>query len=450
MATNLSPELLALLQQQDAATYNKNNLGPLLQGGTYYQPVYAGGGGGGEGGFDNPGTLAGYHGYDQSWGDGGDHWGEKGQFFNADGSFSNEFDWSKDTGQNLALFLAAAGGLAFLPGGMASTLSGAPAAGTVAGDAFMPSALGAGGSEVAYGSLIPGLESYALPAAAGGAGGAVAGDAFMPGAIGTGGAPVAQGGLLPGLEGYALPASAGGSGLLSGLKSMVPAGTSSMLGPAATLLGAAAGGQGQEASASTTRELPEYLRGPVANDLIPRTQGVLNSQLPQAQTAGNQMLSVGSGLLGQTAPTTATNPYSTGIMDDMQRRYGELIDQRLQGIRGNAIGVGGLGGSRQAIAESQAISQGADNFAGQGFNFMGGLYNQDQNRLLQQQTLGAGLMGQGLDTQFAPLKNTAGVYSPFAGNGTTTQNTQQGGGWQGALGGALSGAALGKQMGWWG
>jgi hypothetical protein len=223
-----------------------------------------------------------------------------------------------------------------------------------------------------------------------------------------------------------------------------------MLGPAATMLGGAAGGQGQEASASTTRELPEYLRSPVANDLIPRTQGVLNSQLPQAQTAGNQMLSVGSGLLGQTAPTTATNPYSTGIMDDMQRRYGELIDQRLQGIRGNAIGVGGLGGSRQAIAESQAISQGADNFAGQGFNFMGGLYNQDQNRLLQQQTLGAGLMGQGLDTQFAPLKNTAGVYSPFAQNGTATQTAQQGGGWQGALGGAMSAAALGKQMGWWG
>jgi hypothetical protein len=416
MATNLSPELLALLQQQDAATYNKNNLGPLLQGGTYYQPVYAGGGGGGEGGFDSPGTLTGYHGYDQSWGDGGDHWGEKGQFFNADGSFSNEFDWSKDTGQNLALFLAAAGGLGAMSGGLFSTLSGAPATGA------------AGVGEAGWGMDL-GMEGLAGATPSSGLGATLTG--------------TAGGGLTAATAG-------GGGGLLSGLKSMVPAGTSSMLGPAATLLGAAAGGKGQEASASTTRELPEYLRGPVANDLIPRTQGVLNSQLPQAQTAGNQMLSVGSGLLGQTAPTTATNPYSTGIMDDMQRRYGELIDQRLQGIRGNAVGVGGLGGSRQAIAESQAISQGADNFAGQGFNFMGGLYNQDQNRLLQQQTLGAGLMGQGLDTQFAPLKNTAGVYSPLAQNGTATQTAQQGGGWQGALGGAMSAAALGKQMGWWG
>jgi hypothetical protein len=212
MATNLSPELLKLLQQQDAATYNKNNLAPLLQGGRYYQPQYAGGGGGGEGGDGNPGTLTGYLGYDQSWADGGKHQGEKGQFYKADGSFSNDYDWSEDGYKNLLLFAAAAGGLAFLPGGMVSTLSGAPAAGTVAGDAFMPSALGAGGSEVAYGSLIPGLESYALPAAAaGGAGGAVAGDAFMPGAMGAGGAPVAQGGLLPGLESYAIPAGAAGS-----------------------------------------------------------------------------------------------------------------------------------------------------------------------------------------------------------------------------------------------
>jgi hypothetical protein len=217
---------------------------------------------------------------------------------------------------------------------------------------------------------------------------------------------------------------------------------------AGAALGALGGAQGTQNGVTSTRDLPGYLQGPVTGDLIPRTQGLLNYQMPAAGQAGNEMMTKGSGLLAQTAPNTATNPYATGIMSDMQRRYGDLIGQQLQNVRGNSVGVGGLGGSRQGVAEAQAITQGADNFAGQGFNFMGGLYNQDQNRLRQDWTLGAGLMGQGLDTQFKPLQSATQVYSPFSGFGTTTQNQQQGGGWQGALGGALGAAQFYQNM--WG
>lgn len=55
------------------------------------------------------------------------------------------------------------------------------ATGTVAGDAFMPGVLGAGGSELAVGAVLPGLESYVVGTAAG-AGGAAAGASASPGA----------------------------------------------------------------------------------------------------------------------------------------------------------------------------------------------------------------------------------------------------------------------------
>lgn len=217
-----------------------------------------------------------------------------------------------------------------------------------------------------------------------------------------------------------------------------------------TALGAIGGAQGTQNSATSTRSMDPRMDSLFYGNLAPQTQGLLGAQLPAAYQSGNQMISKGSGLLAQTAPDTATNPYATGILNDMQRRNGEFVDQRLQGIAGNSVGVGGLGGSRQGVAQAQAISQGADNFAGQGFNFMGGLYNADQNRLRQDWTLGAGLMGQGLDTQFKPLQNTANIYQPFTGFGSTTNSTQQGGGWQGALGGALGAAQFGQNMGWWG
>jgi hypothetical protein len=175
----------------------------------------------------------------------------------------------------------------------------------------------------------------------------------------------------------------------------------------------------------------------------------LGATTPQGQLAGGQLMSKGSGLLGQTAPTTATNPYLSGVADDMQRRTAELLGQNNLAIQGNFVGTGGLGGSRQGVAQGIAAGKAADYLQGNLAGLYGNAYNQDQSRLRQDWTIGSGLMNQGLNAPFIPAQNAANIYAPFAGMGTTTNNTQTGGGWQGAAGGALAGASFGRSMGWW-
>jgi hypothetical protein len=345
---------------------------------------------------------------------------------------------------------AGAGGGGAAAGGTGMTGAGFGDAGMMyaGADAAAAGSLG-GGASVAGGSALGG--TAAMGAGAAGMGGAeLGGSGAFLGEGAASGIPAWDGAAGSGIAGASSPSywdtitkTLGGSGGTGGSMG------SNLLGLGSTALGALGGYQGQDNSASSTRQLPAYLQGPVANDLIPRTQGLLAQQMPSAYGAGSEMMAKGSGLLGQTAPNTATNPFATGILNDMQRRHGEVIDQRLQGISGNAVSVGGLGGSRQGVAQGQAISQGADNFAGQGFNFMGGLYNADQNRLRQDWTIGSGLMNQGLNTQFQPLQNASQIYSPYSGFGTTTNNQNNGGGWMGAAGGALGAAQMGKNLGWW-
>jgi hypothetical protein len=221
------------------------------------------------------------------------------------------------------------------------------------------------------------------------------------------------------------------------------------LGLASTVGGALSGAQGQGGSSSSTRELPAYLQGPVGNDLVPRTQGLLGATTPQGQLAGSQLMAKGSGLLGQTAPDTATNPYLKGVADEMQRRTAELLGQNNLAIQGNFVGTGGLGGSRQGVAQGVAAGKAADYLQGNLAGLYGGAYNMDQNRLRQDWVLGSGMMNQGLNAPFIPSQNAAQIYSPFSGFGTMSNNTQSGGGWQGAVGGALAGASFGRNMGWW-
>jgi hypothetical protein len=217
VGANLTPDQLARLRNQVASNFSDLYKGaPILMDGRYYQAIIAGGGGGGDGGFDNPGTLTGFMSYPEAWGAGGDYTGQTFSVYRTDGSYSHESPWTKDGYKNLMLFAAVAGGLAFLPGGMVSTLSGAPAAGaagSIAGDAFMPALAEA--SAIPYGSVLPGLEAYVLTAAAAGgaAAGTVAGDAFMPALAEASAIP--YGSVLPGLEAYALPAAAAGAGTLA-------------------------------------------------------------------------------------------------------------------------------------------------------------------------------------------------------------------------------------------
>lgn len=368
----------------------------------------------------------------------------------------------------LAAAAAMAGGSMLLAGGLGGAGAGA-ASGAGAGGA---GAVGSGAGFVGEGALsgIAGWDAALAGAPSWSAAGGMAGGA---------GAAASGGGGAGGAVGGASGAGGGSGGFLSSLTG--GQGVSGLLGPAATVIGGLAGAQGQQQGATTSQQLPEFLQGPVAGQggLIGQTQGLLNQQMPGAVQQGQQMTQAGQGLLsapvagngmGQiqlNSPDTATNPYATGILDDLQRRQNEVIAQNLAGVQGNFVGAGGLGGSRQGIAQAQAISQGADNFTGQAANFMGGLYNQDQNRALQQYGMdqgfygqqrgqdlaqvgiGAGLVQQGQQAPWLPIQNAADVYGQFSPFGNRTTSQESGGGWQGALGGALAGASMGRQFGWW-
>lgn len=228
-----------------------------------------------------------------------------------------------------------------------------------------------------------------------------------------------------------------------------------------------------------------------------------------AMTLGQTMFNKGKGLLsdpvvgngygmnfGKVAPngfgqvqmdrnTTATNPFLKGMVRDIRNQTKDFLGDALLGIQGNAVASGGLGGSRQGLAQGAAVAKGMDLLSGNVANLMGGLYEGEAGRDLQkygmdignynanramdlqgqgqnqnfftaqrgqdlaQYGLGSGLIQNGLDTQFSPIRNAASVYAPFSGMGSTTQSSQQGGGWQGALGGGLGVLGLGSNLGWW-
>lgn len=175
------------------------------------------------------------------------------------------------------------------------------------------------------------------------------------------------------------------------------------------------------------------------------------------------------------------NPYLTQMADGLRTQFNNnLTMNTLPALRGGAVQTGGVGGSRQGIAEGLATSQsniGADNaiaslygtdynnqmnrnlqqYQGdQSYNLgLGGLSNQkygmDQNFYTQQRgqdqqgaLIGANLYGAGTTGQFGPLTDSANIYSPFTGFGTTSGSTSAGGGLNGILGGAVAGSQLGN------
>lgn len=257
--------------------------------------------------------------------------------------------------------------------------------------------------------------------------------------------------------------------------SLIPGVPNSTLGALAPVVGGLLGSQPN--TASTAKTLPAFLQAPVAGDLVPRTQGLLASQMPLAQSAGQAMVDKGTGLLsspvagngvGQVklnAPTTNTNPYLGAMADDISLRTQKLLGANNLAIQGNAVASGGMGGSRMGVAQGIAAGNAADTLQGQLANLYGTQYSNDQNRALQQYGLdqsfftgqrgqdlaqvgiGSGLQTQGLQTQWSPINSAANTFSPFTGFGTTTAS--QGGGLQGALGGALGAAQLGKNLSWW-
>lgn len=193
-----------------------------------------------------------------------------------------------------------------------------------------------------------------------------------------------------------------------------------------------------------------------------------------------------------------TNPHLMQIAEGMQTQANNNLQRNiLPGIRGGARAVGGVGGSRQGLAEGMAIG---DTQAGLS-SALGSLFGSDwqgsQNRALQQYGMDQNfqLGNRGLDNQrysiegqqnlgnqgqwmnfynqnrqldqtgamtganiyqlanqgdWTGLKNSSDIFNTTAGNNVTqTNGGQQGGGWQGAVGGALAGGSFGRQMNWW-
>jgi hypothetical protein len=330
-----------------------------------------------------------------------------------------------------------------------------------------------------------------LGAAAGGAAGGAAGSAFG-GGLGTGTPTGASYGLNTGLGGEAagstyggsalasspydwsaatggLPAGAGGgaggsggtsamgagpstSGLGSSLSNIMNGGgsMSDWLGLGASGLGALAGSQGVQKTTTQTQSMDPRMDALFYGQLAPTTQSLLSGTTPQAQTAGAQLMSRGSGLLNTNlTPDVYGSKFYQGAADDLQRRTQMLLGQNNLNIQGNAVSTGGLGGSRQGVAQGVAAGQAADSLQGNLAQLALGQYNQDATRNLQAVTLGSGMMNQGLQAPFIPAQQTAQIYSPFTGFGTTNQTQSQGGGAMGALGGALGAAQVGKAAGWW-
>jgi hypothetical protein len=422
--------------------------------------------------------------------------------YNNDGSLvkSGTVNWAgnvpwKDALKNFAL-VAGAG------------LAAGAMAGAGAGGAGASGAAGAAGPGSAGWGMDLGLEGLAGATPSSGMGATLAGTAggglaAVPaaGAVGPGmagwGADLGMEGLagatptsgvgttLTGTAGGGLTASGatGGGGVFDALKNVLPSNASDWLGPAATALGGLAGSQGQESSQSSQRRtdprVDPYLFGSGANPgLLGYTQQQLASQMSPGGMAGyDQMQTVGRGLLGTPVAGAAgadfsgyggqSNPWMSATANEIGRRTQEGLGQAFSQIRSNAVGVGGLGGSRQGIAESNAIKGAMDSMQGQ----LAGLYGTDwsnaQNRGLTQRSqdmgydisrrgqdltqigLGADLYNRGAQGPWGSLQNANNIFNATAKeNYTTTANEQQGGGALGALGGLLSGATFANNQGW--
>jgi hypothetical protein len=163
-----------------------------------------------------------------------------------------------------------------------------------------------------------------------------------------------------------------------------------------------------------------------------------------------------------------SNPYLGGYIDYMGQEAQDFLGQAFNQIRGNSVMNGTMGGSRQGVAEGQAIGSAFQDFMGQGYGFLGNQRNQDETRNLQRygMNLNDQTANRGLDLQqfglamnglnnaqqgaWQPINNWSNNLSPWSGNGTTTSTQNSGGGWQGVLGGLLGGGQLAKNFGWFG
>jgi hypothetical protein len=175
--------------------------------------------------------------------------------------------------------------------------------------------------------------------------------------------------------------------------------------------------------------------------------------------------SAGGGLGGEYG--MGANPYQGAQADALRQAAMDQFGQFNNQITSGAVGVGGLGGARQGVAQAGAFDAVNKNLMGATANLYGSNWNADANRELQRYgydqnfytnnrqldqsgvALGANMMGLANNGDWSGLNSANGIFGNYTGFGNTTNSSQSGGGWQGGLGGAIGGATLGRNMGWW-
>jgi len=231
---------------------------------------------------------------------------------------------------------------------------------------------------------------------------------------------------------------------------------------------------------------PQYFPDSTVAGLNPNITGSWDMStgygVPYAQAAGG----LGLGALGQAVrgANPLNNPFFGGTLDALIRPATQQLTQTvLPQIDSGAIDAGGFGGSRQGIAQGNAINSWQQNVLDTSQKFGSEAYGQGLESLgramamapgiQQMANVPASIMGQTGDAQRAyeqqmiqdqidrwnygqtqpmdMLNWYAGlVGNPLGGTTTSTQDAGRSGGWVNTLGNALAMGGLGASIPGWG
>lgn len=364
--------------------------GGTTVGGQYYQPHYSSNASG-EAGQGQGGDLQGILNYDPTKTQAGvDQYG----MYGADGKYQGQgmFKEAKSTDLALMALLAAVtmgvglpammGAGAAMPGAAGAAGLGAEGLaglGTIAGDAFMPAALGATGAGLP--STLAGLEAFLAPAVGGAAGAGaatVAGDAFMPGlAAQTGGLTMPYGSVLPGLEGYLAAPGMGAGGAFNAAKDSQLANV------------------GIEAAGGDALGGYSGMAGTTGIQGVPG-QSMWDSLVGGAKSAAGALPGGGSGLGGLATSLLGGALGSKG--QEGSQTSTNKIDPRMDPYIFGPDGKSGILGNVDALYKQQLAQGGLNDLQRQGMQMqqnwlMSPEYSQGFN---QMRNVGSGLLGSGI------------------------------------------------------
>ena len=158
------------------------------------------------------------------------------------------------------------------------------------------------------------------------------------------------------------------------------------------------------------------------------------------------LMSQGLSALGgdQQAFSRFMNPYLENVLKQSNRQFDQLGQKALNLVNDQATQAGAFGGSRAAVAQGVAAGQVANQQALANSQLLYGGFNDAQQRAQQAAQLGIG----GNQAALGALGYPTSIYAQtLPGGGSTTTQTQSGGGVGGFLSGARGGAITGSGLG---